>query len=254
VKLPLVVSSSDPLNGGFAFQATTNDGVTSHPGVDLNAGAGGNADCGLRVDAAVHGTVVHVIRWDNTTTGFGNHVWIAMDDADPNGNPATFGNVPSHAHYCHLHTIAVKEGDEVWPDTQIGTCGRTGNWEWCHLHFEIMRHAPPTPEYWPTGSTPGAVSVHYHNPLVYLAVYQPKTALPGRPPAPTPPPAPALTVSDVLAALRLANWQKHEMEAYIVDPAHRKSVDDAAAAERQPPIVLMLRWARDHYKAGHTPP
>jgi hypothetical protein len=55
-------------------------------------------------------------------------------------------------------------------------------------------------------------------------------------------------------ALRLANWQKHEMEAYIVDDAHQKSVDAAAVAEGNPPIVLMLRWARDHYTAGETAP
>ena len=44
------------------------------------------------------------------------------------------------------------------------------------------------------------------------------------------------------------------MEAYIRDPAHRESVDAAAAQEGNPPIVLLLRWARDHYEAGEAAP
>jgi hypothetical protein len=44
------------------------------------------------------------------------------------------------------------------------------------------------------------------------------------------------------------------MEAYIVDGAHRQSVDNAAALEKNPPILLMLRWAQDHFNAGETAP
>jgi hypothetical protein len=61
-------------------------------------------------------------------------------------------------------------------------------------------------------------------------------------------------VGVVSEALRLANWQKHEMEAYIVDAAHRQSVDKAATLEKNPPILLMLRWAQDHFNAGEIAP
>src|SRR5262249_51988132 len=154
------------------------------------------------------------------------------------------------------------------PDTQIGRCGKTGNWPWCHTHFEILRHAPATVDFWPAGWTAGSVKRHYHDPLAYLAVYQAtraRGAAPhrGRPagrragrgaPGPARSAAPVLTVAVVLDALRLANWEKHEMEAYIRDDAHRMSVDAAAQAEGNPPIVLLLRWARDHYNAGETAP
>jgi hypothetical protein len=71
---------------------------------------------------------------------------------------------------------------------------------------------------------------------------------------PTPPPADQLSV--YAEALRLANWQKHEMEAYIRDypPGHRQSVDEAAFSEGNAPITLMLRWAQDHFDAGETAP
>jgi hypothetical protein len=72
-------------------------------------------------------------------------------------------------------------------------------------------------------------------------------------PQPTPP---ADQLSVYAEALRLANWQKHEFEAYIRDypPGHRASVDEAALGEGNPPIALMLRWAQDHFDAGETAP
>jgi hypothetical protein len=89
----------------------------------------------------------------------------------------------------------------------------------------------------------------------------PPTFLPSPTPAPNtgsaPPVQPPTDQISVYAeALRLANWQKHEMEAYIRDypPGHRASVDDAAAREGNPPIALMLRWAQDHFDAGETAP
>jgi hypothetical protein len=75
-------------------------------------------------------------------------------------------------------------------------------------------------------------------------------------PQPTPPTPPASDLSVYAEALRLANWQKHEFEAYIRDdpPGHRASVDDAARNEGNAPITLMLRWAQDHFDAGETAP
>jgi hypothetical protein len=78
-------------------------------------------------------------------------------------------------------------------------------------------------------------------------------------PQPTPPDTPQPPASDLSVyaeALRLANWQKHEMEAYIRDdpPGHRQSVDDAAHLEGAAPITLMLRWAQDHFTQGETAP
>jgi hypothetical protein len=80
-----------------------------------------------------------------------------------------------------------------------------------------------------------------------------KIAPPTFTPSPQPP---ADQLSVYVEALRLANWQKHEFEAYIRDdpPGHRASVDDAARSEGNAPITLMLRWAQDHFDAGETAP
>jgi hypothetical protein len=82
----------------------------------------------------------------------------------------------------------------------------------------------------------------------------PGSAPPVQPRPPDAPPADQLSV--YAEALRLANWQKHEMEAYIRDypPGHRQSVDDAARLEGAAPITLMLRWAQDHFTQGETAP
>jgi hypothetical protein len=79
------------------------------------------------------------------------------------------------------------------------------------------------------------------------------SAPPVQPPPPTPP---ASDLSVYAEALRLANWQKHEFEKYIRDypPGQRQSVDDAARAEGNAPITLMLRWAQDHFTQGETAP
>jgi N-acetylmuramoyl-L-alanine amidase len=87
----------------------------------------------------------------------------------------------------------------------------------------------------------------------FLKIDPPTFTAQPQPPSPTPP-ADQLCV--YVDALRLANWQKHEMEAYIRDypPGHRQSVDDAATREGNAPITLMLRWAQDHFDAGETAP
>jgi hypothetical protein len=43
---------ADPLNGGYGWCDKTDGGMTYHPGVDLNSGAGCNADLGLEVVAS----------------------------------------------------------------------------------------------------------------------------------------------------------------------------------------------------------
>jgi hypothetical protein len=91
------------------------------------------------------------------------------------------------------------------------------------------------------------------DPPTFLPSHTPPTSPHPVQPAPQPP---ADQLSVYAEALRLANWQKHEMEAYIRDypPGHRQSVDDAAHNEGNAPITLMLRWAQDHFDAGETAP
>jgi hypothetical protein len=87
----------------------------------------------------------------------------------------------------------------------------------------------------------------------FLKIDPPTFTAPAPPVQPQPP---ASDLSVYAEALRLANWQKHEMEAYIRDypPGHRASVDEASRSEGNAPITLMLRWAQDHFDAGETAP
>jgi murein DD-endopeptidase MepM/ murein hydrolase activator NlpD len=252
VTLPLQVSKSDPLEGGYAFLDLTADGVTPHPGVDLNAGTGGDSDCGMLVVAAVHGWLRFAGSWDGRTTGEGNHAWVEVDDAVPGGDPSTYDDVPSYCHYDHLQsfTPGLALDQEVFPNTVVGRCGKTGNWPWCHTHWEVMRHKPSTWTLWPKGYSRSSVKRHYHDPFAFASAYVPKVAAPPS----TPVGGPAPTLEDALDALRLANLIKHEFESYLVDGDHARSVDGEAAAEGIDVVSLMIRWAHDHYEAGESAP
>jgi hypothetical protein len=95
------------------------------------------------------------------------------------------------------------------------------------------------------------------DPPTFTAQPNPGSSPPVQPQLPFPDPQPPPDQLSVYAeALRLANWQKHEMEAYIRNypPGHRQSVDEAAHDEGNAPITLMLRWAQDHFDAGETAP
>ena len=70
-----------------------------------------------------------------------------------------------------------------------------------------------------------------------------------------PAPVPGVpSYDDLVQALRLANDIKFEFEKYIRDPAHRQSVDEAAAQEGNQPADLMIRWGNDHALAGDEAP
>lgn len=244
--LPLPsVNPNDPLEGGYSFLQITADGITPHPGIDLNSTDTPNGDCGLPVIAALSGVILSTHTWPPShPTGEGNHVWMQV-------TPPTPDQLPAWAHYDHLDSITCTPGQLMSPTDQIGICGRTGNWPYCHTHFELMRHAPPTPNFWPKGYTKQQVTQHYFDPLEYLAAYNtPATAQP----APTDANPPRDPLTDLTNALRLANLIKHEFEYYITDLDQRARVDTAADNEGNPPVVLMLRWAHEHYQNGDTAP
>lgn len=101
--------------------------VRAHKGIDLSIAIG------KPILAAADGTVVysvsHCVQGKSEEAlmcggGFGNTVEIKHKDG-------------SSTLYAHLHTVTVKEGQEVKVEQQIGTEGSTGNSSGGHLHYEV---------------------------------------------------------------------------------------------------------------------
>ena len=94
---------------------------TTHSGLDI---AGND---GLKIRSSGIGHVIYV--GTDTSTGYGNHVVIQMD----NGTQHWFGHMKT--------TPYVKVGDSVNHQTILGIVGSTGNSTGSHVHWEI-RTAP----------------------------------------------------------------------------------------------------------------
>lgn len=169
------ISRWDPLQGGWGFLTWT--GSVFHPGMDLNAGSGGNADCGKRVYAPCAGTVLAALPWDGWTTGEGNHLWVALDD------PVAVA--PAWLHVMHLQEFRAQVGQRVGAGDVLGLCGRTGNWDWCHAHTELTRHDPQGNWWlWPSGWSREAVAAAWFDPFWWWT----ETVKRGAAVAPVPPP------------------------------------------------------------------
>lgn len=152
-------TKSDPLMGGFGYLDWNNAGAY-HPGVDFNSSGGGNADCGAPVVAITGQTLVaHVVD----ATGFGLHQWWQLNDGPYAG---------CYVHYCHLSDATYTEvGTTAKRAQPIAAVGKSGGWEYCHLHFEVSRSKPPHWGYWPKGQTKDAVAAQYHDPITVALEY-----------------------------------------------------------------------------------
>ena len=149
----------NPTMGGFGWLEWNNAGCF-HPGIDFNSGGGGNADCGAPVVAITDQTLVaHVVD----TTGFGLHQWWRLDAGPYSG---------CYVHYCHLSAATYTEIGATAKRTQpIAAVGRSGGWDYCHLHFEVSRNQPPHWRYWPKGQAREAVAAQYYDPIIVAHGY-----------------------------------------------------------------------------------
>jgi hypothetical protein len=96
-------------------------------------------------------------------TGFGLHQWWRLDAGPYAG---------SYVHYCHLSDALFSDtGTTATRGQVIGAVGRSGGWEYCHLHFEVSREQPPHWRYWPKGQAREAVAAQYHDPIVVAHAY-----------------------------------------------------------------------------------
>ncbi|HYE58580.1 MAG TPA: M23 family metallopeptidase [Rhodothermales bacterium] len=156
------VNPRDPLQGGYSFLDKTDGGATFHPGWDLNAGNGANADRGYDVVAVAPG----IVRFNGYSAGYGHHLWIEH----PNGD---FSN------HCHLDGPAFPQvGDPVERRQHVGECGGSGGPWLCHLHFEATVRRPLTWDQWPRNWPASSVRAFYHDPAVWLEHIAPAIARP----------------------------------------------------------------------------
>lgn len=151
--MPLAgATRSDPLEGGYAFAEWT--GSVYHPGVDLNAGPGGDSDMGAAIRAPFAGT----LRWVGyDAKGYGNHCWLEADTGH-------------WLHFCHLQLPPTAfQYQRVPRGATIGYCGKTGGWTWAHLHWEVAYAKPADWSQWPVGWSKSRVLSTYMDPFAYLA-------------------------------------------------------------------------------------
>ena len=197
---PLVgLDQNDVLQGGYGWLSPTDYdayGVphSLHPGLDLNSGSGGNADCGLPVCAPVDCVVEAVLPWDGYSQGEGNHLWLRTED-----DRAT---APAWVHYDHLQRIDVGVGQVVLAGQTVARCGASGGWDWCHLHLELAKQRPASWWVWPYAWSRAQVEEAYFDPSAW---YWATVARAGEG---APPPE---EVQDVLNDWELAHWIMPEL-------------------------------------------
>jgi hypothetical protein len=80
------------------------------------------------IPAFTSGTVTWA-KWGSAGTGYGGY-----------GNVVAIRDVNGYTHmYCHLDSIAVKEGQEARRGDIVGRQGNTGQSRGSHLHYEVRR-------------------------------------------------------------------------------------------------------------------
>lgn len=224
-------SRAAALQGGYEYLQWT--GEAYHPGLDLNAGAGGNADCG-RLLIATRPGVIRFTGYHVTSTGrgFGNHLWHETD-------------TEHHLHYCHADWLNVRQGQHVEQGDVLGGCGRTAGWDLCHLHFEVRDTPPADWNQWVAGWGYAAVAREYRDPYAWLLQY----AVEGLPPDMTITPeqqrildAAARNglddagIDNVMGINRLLGEQKTSLEE-LLRTSQAETAAQAAEAERLRALV-----------------
>lgn len=153
----------DVLDGGFDWLDPADGGVTPHPGLDLNAGYGGDADRGLRILSVSGGYVRFIQQWDGRTAGYGTHVWVEHDDGH-------------WVHHAHLETFLVQLDQRVERGDNLARCGKSGWQAWAHDHVEVTRTKPQNFNQWPRGWSRAQVEAVYCNPHDYFTVKEQEAA------------------------------------------------------------------------------
>lgn len=180
------------LMGGYGWLSKTDNGATFHPGLDLNSGSSCNDDEGAGVVTPLAGVVRQTLFWNGTSSGEGNHVWVEAND------PCAPG--PTWFHVDHLLDISCTVNQRLSPGDPIGLCGRSGNWDCAHAHWEMLT-GPPEQGYWqwPYGWSRAKVEAAYWSPSSWWAAATALVLAEGNQPIPP-------EVVEVLSDFEVLNW------------------------------------------------
>ena len=139
------VSAYDPTMGGYVYLQWSSAGGCYHEACDLNSMGGGDSDLGQPVVTPLDGRVVYVGHGDGWGQDFGNHVAVYIDDPR--------AAAPCYVHVAHLDQISCWEGQQLVAGEPIGTCGKSDNQPYAHLHAAFWKHPPPGDNwnFWQTG-------------------------------------------------------------------------------------------------------
>lgn len=151
---------SNPTMGGYDFGEWSTYSNQFHPGLDFNAGAGGDGDLGMPLGAVC---TMALRANEETARGYGKHQWWEVLDGP---------HVGSWLHYCHGNSFVHSEiGTVVHRGDQIGGCGKSGGQQFAHLHFEVKKEKPQNWGYWGGGLTKDQMIATYTSPLDFCKDY-----------------------------------------------------------------------------------
>jgi len=151
---------SNPTMGGYDFGEWSTYSNQFHPGLDFNAGAGGDGD----IDMPLVVVCKSALRAsEETARGYGKHQWWEVLEGP---------HVGSWIHYCHANNFVHQEiGTIANRGDVIGGCGKSGGQQFAHLHFEVKKDKPSTWGYWGGGLTKDQMLASYTDPLQFCREY-----------------------------------------------------------------------------------
>ena len=150
----------NPTMGGYDFGEWSTYSNQFHPGLDFNAGAGGDGDIGMPL-VTVCKSVLRAS--EETARGYGKHQWWEIVEGP---------HVGSWIHYCHANSFVHQEiGTISNRGDVIGECGKSGGQQFAHLHFEVKKERPQTWGYWGGGLTKDQMLSTYTDPLEFCKNY-----------------------------------------------------------------------------------
>lgn len=158
----LEARENNPTMGGYDFGEWSTYSNQFHPGLDFNAGNGGDGDIGMTLVAVCK---MELRAHEETARGYGKHQWWEITEGP---------HVGSWVHYCHANSFVYGTDDigkSVNREEKIGECGKSGGQQFAHLHYEVKKEKPQNWGYWGGGLSKEQMLATYTNPLDFCRDY-----------------------------------------------------------------------------------